>query len=153
VGGTISFVLIFRIQLIIPNDTPDNLSINFHSFYNLHYYNTVGLADLEEFCLCKFFFFGFGPELEGSWEELRNKLFKLAKVEDHPHPFRHTMATELLEKGTLVKHVAAILGNSPQIIYKHYTPRVPRHQKALDAAVMQVWPDAVHIPPPTIAPA
>jgi predicted transcriptional regulator len=53
--------------------------------------------------------------------------------------FRHTLAIELLEKGITVEHVAAILGNSPAIVYKHYSPWVASRQKALDKAVMSVW--------------
>jgi predicted transcriptional regulator len=53
--------------------------------------------------------------------------------------FRHTLATELLEKGITVEHVAQILGNTPQIVYKHYSPWIPSRQKALDDAVMSVW--------------
>lgn len=88
----------------------------------------------------------------GDWQRSIRRLFKLAKVKGHPHMFRHMMAIELLENGVLVEHVAAILGNSPQIIYKHYAPWMPSRQKALDAAVKQVWGDAVPAPSPTNAP-
>ncbi len=73
------------------------------------------------------------------WGFAFSKLLELAKVDGHPHMFRHTMAIELLENGVTVEHVAAILGNSPAIVYKHYAPWVASRQKALDAAVMAVW--------------
>jgi len=38
----------------------------------------------------------------------------------HAHRFRHTLATELLEAGGSLEDVAEILGNSPNIIRKHY---------------------------------
>ena len=66
-------------------------------------------------------------------------LLKLAEVEGHPHMYRHTMAIELLENGVTVEHVAAILGNTPAIVYKHYAPWVASRQKALDEAVKTVW--------------
>ena len=73
------------------------------------------------------------------WQRSIRSLFTLAKVKGHPHMFRHTLAIELLESGVLVEHVAAILGNSPSIIYKHYAPWIPSRQKALDEAVMRIW--------------
>jgi site-specific recombinase XerD len=73
------------------------------------------------------------------WHRAFIKLLELAKVEGHPHMYRHTMAIDLLEKGVTVEQVAAILGNTPTIVYKHYAPWVESRQKALDAAVMSVW--------------
>ena len=75
----------------------------------------------------------------GGWQRTIARLLKLAKVNGHPHMFRHMIAIELLEEGVTVEHVAAILGNTPAIVYKHYAPRVASRQKALDAAVMTVW--------------
>lgn len=73
------------------------------------------------------------------WQRSIIRLFKLAKVEGHPHMFRHMLAIELLEKGVNVEHVAQILGNSPPVVYRHYAPWVASRQKALDAAVRSVW--------------
>ena len=78
----------------------------------------------------------------GGWQRSILKLFRLAGVKGHPHMFRHMMAIELLEKGVTVEHVAAILGNTPHIVYKHYAPWIASRQKALDAAVMSVWDQA-----------
>jgi integrase len=38
----------------------------------------------------------------------------------HAHRFRHTLATEILERGGTFEDAAEILGNSPTIIRKHY---------------------------------
>jgi site-specific recombinase XerD len=75
----------------------------------------------------------------GGWQRTIARLFKLAKVKGHPHMFRHMLAIELLENGITVEQVAAILGNTPGIVYRHYAPWVPSRQKALDSAVMTVW--------------
>ena len=69
------------------------------------------------------------------WHRVFIKLLNLAKVEGHPHMYRHTMAIELLEKGVTVEQVAAILGNTPAIVYKHYAPWVASRQKALEDAI------------------
>jgi len=36
------------------------------------------------------------------------------------HRFRHTLATRLMEQGTTFEQVADILGNSPDVVRKHY---------------------------------
>ena len=46
----------------------------------------------------------------------RNQAFNGA----HAHRFRHTLATELLGRGASFEEVADILGNSPEIVRKHY---------------------------------
>ncbi|HXA65841.1 MAG TPA: tyrosine-type recombinase/integrase [Bryobacteraceae bacterium] len=48
-------------------------------------------------------------------------MFKASGVDGaHAHRFRHTLATKLLEAGESLEDVAEILGNSPNIIRKHY---------------------------------
>jgi site-specific recombinase XerD len=54
----------------------------------------------------------------------------------HPHQFRHTFATKLLSAGTSIENVAALLGNTPKIVWKHYAAWVPERQEALDEAVL-----------------
>ena len=65
-------------------------------------------------------------------------VFKAAKLTGNPHPhqFRHTFATKLLSHGTSVENVAALLGNSPKIVWKHYAAWVKERQEALDEAVL-----------------
>jgi site-specific recombinase XerD len=74
-----------------------------------------------------------------TWDRGFRKVLKLAGVKGHAHMFRHTLAIELLERGFKVEQVAAILGNSPAIVYKHYSPWVKSRQDALDEAVMSMW--------------
>jgi integrase/recombinase XerD len=73
------------------------------------------------------------------WGESFSKLLELAKVVGHPHQYRHTLATDLLSQGVSVEDVAAILGNSPAIVLKHYAPWVKARQDALDTAIKKLW--------------
>jgi site-specific recombinase XerD len=58
---------------------------------------------------------------------------------DHPHRFRHTLAADLLVKGASVKDVAAILGNSPAVVMKHYSQWIASRQTRLDEVVKKTW--------------
>jgi site-specific recombinase XerD len=60
---------------------------------------------------------------------------------DHPHRFRHTLAADLLTKGASVEDVAAILGNTPTIVQKHYAQWIKARQDRLDAIIQSTWPD------------
>jgi hypothetical protein len=66
-------------------------------------------------------------------------VFNAAKLTGNPHPhqFRHMFATKLLSHGTSVENVAALLGNSPKIVWKHYAAWVAERQEALDQAVLR----------------
>jgi integrase len=64
-------------------------------------------------------------------------------VPDHPHRFRHSLAADLLSKGISVENVAAILGNSPAIVAKHYSQWISSRQDALDAALQSTWKPAL----------
>jgi site-specific recombinase XerD len=64
------------------------------------------------------------------------KIFENAEVENaHPHRFRHTFAVELLKKGVPAGTVAILLGNTEQIVVKHYSAWIESRQKPLDDAV------------------
>lgn len=71
------------------------------------------------------------------WRTHRIKpVFEAAKIKDaHPHRFRHTFAVELLKQGTRAGTVAILLGNTEQIVIKHYSAWVKERQKGLDEAV------------------
>ena len=56
-----------------------------------------------------------------------------------PYRFRHTFAADLLSKGVPVSEVAAILGNSTQIVEKHYAQWIESRQNALEKAVKATW--------------
>lgn len=60
---------------------------------------------------------------------------------DHTHRFRHTLAADLLTKGASVEDVAAILGNTPTIVQKHYAQWIKARQDRLDAIVQSTWPE------------
>jgi site-specific recombinase XerD len=73
------------------------------------------------------------------WRSRRLRpIFTAAKVKNgHPHRFRHTFAVELLKQGTRAGTVAILLGNTEQIVIKHYSAWVKERQQGLDDAVTQ----------------
>lgn len=74
----------------------------------------------------------------GNWSRYLSRIFELAKVSDaHSHRFRDTFSTSLLEKGVAVETVAMLLGNTPAIVLKHYSPWVLTRQASLEAAVLK----------------
>ncbi len=78
--------------------------------------------------------------VRGGWDRTLRTIFKLAGVNHgSAHAFRHTLATDLLSKGVSVETVAAILGNSPAIVLKHYAPWVRSRQEALERAMRGIW--------------
>jgi integrase len=67
-------------------------------------------------------------------------LFKEAKVSgEHAHRFRHTLATELLGRGASFEDVADILGNSPEIVRKHYGKWSSARQSRIDDLMSRVF--------------
>lgn len=74
------------------------------------------------------------------WRRRIKILCKAAGVmPDHPHRFRHSLAADLLSKGASVEDVAAILGNSPAIVMKHYSQFVQARQDRLDSFLEKTW--------------
>jgi site-specific recombinase XerD len=59
----------------------------------------------------------------------------------HAHRFRHTLATELLEAGGTLEDVADILGNSPNIVRKHYAKWSVRRQERISSLMTSVFGD------------
>jgi integrase len=75
-----------------------------------------------------------------NWSRYLARVFELANVKDgHSHRFRDTCAVELLLAGASVEDVAAILGNTPQVVAKHYAPWVKERQVRLEKFVRQSW--------------
>jgi len=67
-------------------------------------------------------------------------VFKESGVEGaHAHRFRHTLATELLGRGASFEEVADILGNSPEIVRKHYGKWSVARQSRIDALMQRVY--------------
>ncbi len=57
----------------------------------------------------------------GIAERTLGTVFKKSGVKKaHAHRFRHTLATRLLEQGASFEEIADILGNSPDVVRKHY---------------------------------
>ena len=75
----------------------------------------------------------------GDWQRTFRRLGTLAGLHIHAHRWRHTFATTLLSRGVLVSDVAAILGNSPRIIEKHYSQWIQARQESINAAVKGTW--------------
>ena len=75
-----------------------------------------------------------------NWSRYLTRVFELAAVKDgHSHRFRDTCAVELLLAGASVEDVASILGNTPQVVAKHYAPWVRERQERLEKLVRQSW--------------
>lgn len=75
-----------------------------------------------------------------AWRKRFKKICKELKISpDHPHRMRHTLAADLLSRGVSVENVAAILGNSPTIVVKHYSQWIRARQEVLDAALESTW--------------
>jgi integrase len=60
-------------------------------------------------------------------------VFRKSGVQDAgAHRFRHTLATELVGEGASFVEVADILGNSPEIVEKHYAKSSKKRQERVD---------------------
>ncbi len=75
----------------------------------------------------------------GDWQRTLRRLGAIAGVHIHAHRWRHTFATTLLSKGVPVSEVAAILGNSPRIVEKHYSQWISSRQESVNTAVKATW--------------
>lgn len=78
-------------------------------------------------------------------------IFKKSEVtKAHAHRFRHTLATELIGAGASFEIVADILGNSPDVVRKHYAKWSPARQVNIDSLMESVHSAATYITePPT----
>lgn len=77
--------------------------------------------------------------LTKNWRKIYTRIFKAAGVDGHPHQFRHTAAKRLLMQGLSVSYVATLLGNTENIVRKHYSKWIPERQHAFDAAIRATW--------------
>ena len=63
-------------------------------------------------------------------------VFKKSGVKNaHAHRYRHTLATRLLADGATFELVADILGNSPEVVRKHYGKWAKGRQDNIDRAM------------------
>lgn len=68
--------------------------------------------------------------------------FERAEIPDKKrfiHNFRHTFATDLLQRGIPIEDVAALLGNSVKIVKKHYSHFVKARRDRLEERVRALW--------------
>jgi len=78
-----------------------------------------------------------------NWSRSLAKVFRLAGVAGgHSHRFRDTAACSWLAGGLSVEEVAVLLGNSPNVVVKHYAPWVLERQRVLEAKVRASWAKA-----------
>jgi integrase/recombinase XerD len=74
------------------------------------------------------------------WRNTIKRICKAVQVHPpHAHRFRHTLAVDLLTRGASVEEVAAVLGNSPAIVAKHYSQWVKARQDRLDSLLAATW--------------
>jgi site-specific recombinase XerD len=77
-------------------------------------------------------------------------VFKKSGVKDaHAHRYRHTLASRLLEQGATFEQVADILGNSPEVVWKHYAKWAKGRQDNIDRLMMAHFQTAVFTNPVT----
>jgi integrase/recombinase XerC len=91
----------------------------------------------------RYFFWNGTGKLEthkGHMHRLLQAVFKKSGVTGaHAHRFRHTLATELLGRGASFEDVADILGNSPEIVRKHYGKWSAARQSRIDDLMARVY--------------
>src|ERR1017187_7203132 len=63
---------------------------------------------------------------------------KMTAIGRSPARQRHTLATELLGNGATFEDVADVLGNSPEIVRKHYAKWSPARQARIDELMEKV---------------
>ena len=89
------------------------------------------------------------------WRRKLKKLWSLCgawQEKPTPHRFRHTFARILLERpGVTVRDVAELLGNSEQMVRRHYAAFVPERQERLTAVLKAAFsekpkPNVIEMP-------
>jgi site-specific recombinase XerD len=78
-------------------------------------------------------------DITKNWRKIYGKIFKAAGIEGHPHQFRHTCAKRLLVRGVPAGFVASVLGDSEEIVRRHYSKWIPERQEGLDKAIRDSW--------------
>lgn len=78
-------------------------------------------------------------DLTKNWRKIYGRVFKAAGIAGHPHQFRHSAAKRLLVAGLPVAHVATLLGNTENIVRKHYSKWIPERQQVFDKAIKATW--------------
>jgi integrase len=79
-----------------------------------------------------------------TWREKLARAFKLAGPFDEkptPHRCRHTFVRILLEKGVPVADVAELIGDTEEIVRRHYAKWVPERQARLTKILQEAFDD------------
>jgi integrase len=80
-------------------------------------------------------------------ERSLRSVFRRSRVpKAHAHRFRHTLATELIGAGASFETVADILGNSPDVVRKHYAKWCPERQDRIDTLMEAIHSNATYKP-------
>jgi integrase len=79
-------------------------------------------------------------------DTLRSVFRKSGVEKAHAHRFRHTLATEMLGKGASFEEVADVLGNSPDVVRKHYAKWSVERQSRIDDLMKLVHSSAQYSP-------
>lgn len=78
-------------------------------------------------------------------DHVLRKVFDLSGVQGaHPHRFRHTLVTEILTAGGSIEDAANIIGDSPQIVRKHYMRWSDAYQNRTVTVLNAVHTKAAH---------
>jgi integrase len=68
------------------------------------------------------------------------KAYCFTEAKPTPHRFRHTFARILLERPNVsVRDVAELLGNTEQMVRKHYAAWIPGRQERLTAVLREAF--------------
>ncbi|HMH15196.1 MAG TPA: tyrosine-type recombinase/integrase [Edaphobacter sp.] len=85
--------------------------------------------------------------MKKSADDTLRSVFRASGVKGaHAHRFRHTLATELLENGASFEDVADVLGNTVDIVRKHYAKWSPKRQARIDDLLERVHSAASYAP-------
>jgi site-specific recombinase XerD len=79
------------------------------------------------------------------WRRKIHRVFEFAQAEFQqkalPHRFRHTFCRILLQRGVPVADVAELIGDTEDIVYKHYAKWVPERQARLTEVLKTAFED------------
>jgi integrase len=76
------------------------------------------------------------------WRVQLNRIFKMAgpfEQRPTPHRFRHTFVRILLEKGVPVADVAELVGDTEEVVRRHYAKWVPERQARLTKILKEAF--------------
>ena len=91
----------------------------------------------------RFYFWSGSGSLEvavSGWQKRIRKLLRIAGVKGHPHMFRDSFATELLQAGVPMERLSILLGHqSVRITEKYYAAWTDARQRQLEADLQRAW--------------